>query len=292
MCKGRCTAMFKTQPAKVSLDRANLLQGRWSGLVAILALIGLWWLAALMVQATLMRGEIFLPSPLQVIEAIPRLSVFAGASTPQTLSNGLWVIAENRGSSALTLVGGLTIGGGLGIGLGLAFGWSATLRLVLEGPFLLIRVIPLFALLPLFLSWFGGTRTGAVSFVAFAVFSMLFVNTLEAIRNVSPLVQAYARTLGASRLRVYRCIVVPAIVPELIGGARVVLGLSWAILLAAEFLAAQSGIGRIMILAQQYFDTSRVILIVLLIMVYTLALDRFVAAMGARATRWVPRKDS
>jgi ABC-type nitrate/sulfonate/bicarbonate transport system permease component len=46
-----------------------------------------------------------------------------------------------------------------------------------------------------------------------------------------------------------------------------------------------------MILAQQYFDTSRVILIVLLIMVYTLVLDRFVAAMGARATRWVPRKD-
>ena len=284
--------MFETQPATVSLNRANLLQGRWSGLVAILALIGLWWLAALMVQANLMRGEIFLPSPLQVIEAIPRLSVFAGASTPQTFSNGLWVIAVNTGSSALTLVGGLTIGGGLGIGLGLAFGWSATLRLVLEGPFLLIRVIPLFALLPLFLSWFGGTRTGAVSFVAFAVFSMLFVNTLEAIRNVSPLVQAYARTLGASRLRVYRCIVVPAIVPELIGGARVVLGLSWAILLAAEFLAAQSGIGRIMILAQQYLDTSRVILIVLLIMVYTLALDRFVAAMGARATRWVPRKDS
>ena len=192
--------MFKTQPATVSLNRANLLQGRWSGLVAILALIGLWWLAALMVQANLMRGEIFLPSPLQVIEAIPRLSVSAGASTPQTLSNGLWVIAENTGSSALTLVGGLTIGGGLGIGLGLAFGWSATLRLVLEGPFLLIRVIPLFALLPLFLSWFGGTRTGAVSFVAFAVFSMLFVNTLEAIRNVSPIASRPNVTTGGSKM--------------------------------------------------------------------------------------------
>jgi ABC-type nitrate/sulfonate/bicarbonate transport system permease component len=283
--------MVETQPATARFERASHLRGWWSGLVAIPVLLGLWWLAALLVQATVLRGEVFLPTPLQVIEAIPRLSVFAGPGTPQTFANALWVIAENTASSALTLVGGLAIGGGLGIGLGLAFGWSATLRLVLEGPFLLIRVIPLFALLPLFLSWFGGTRTGAVSFVAFAVFSMLFVNTIEAIRNVSPLVQVYARTLGASPMQVYRRVIVPAIVPELIGGARVVLGLSWAILLAAEFLAAQSGIGRIMILAQQYFDTSRVILIVLLIMVYTLILDRLVAALGARATRWVPRKD-
>ena len=283
--------MVEAQPATARFERASQPRRRWPGLVAIPALLGLWWLTALLVQASVVRGEIFLPSPLQVIEAIPRLSVFAGPGTPQTFGNALWVIAVNTGSSALTLVGGLAIGGGLGIGLGLAFGWSATLRLVLEGPFLLIRVIPLFALLPLFLSWFGGTRTGAISFVAFAVFSMLFVNTIEAIRNVSPLVQVYARTLGASRLKVYRSVVLPAIVPEVIGGARVVLGLSWAILLAAEFLAAQSGIGRIMILAQQYFDTSRVILIVLLIMIYTLVLDRLVAALGARATRWAPRKD-
>ena len=66
--------------------------------------------------------------------------------------------------------------------------------------------------------------------------------------------------------------------------ADVVLGLGWAILLAAEFLAAQAGIGHIMILAQQYFDTSRMILIVMLIMVLTYALDRLVVVGGARDT--------
>ena len=257
----------------------------------MLVLIAVWWLGSIVVAANSDRAHILLPSPPDVLTAIPRLSVFAGPGSELNYVNAAWVIATNTLSSAVTLIGGLIIGGCLGIGLGLLFGWSPRLRKIFEGPFLIIRIIPLFALLPLFLSWFGGTRAGAISFVAFAVFAMLFVNTLEAIRNVDPVVQVFARTLGASPFRVYRTVIAPAIVPELVGGLRVVLGLAWAILLAAEFLAAQSGIGRIMILAQQYLDTSRMILIVLLIMIYTYALDRLVAAAGMRLTRWVPRKE-
>jgi ABC-type nitrate/sulfonate/bicarbonate transport system permease component len=265
--------------------------GRATGFISVLLILAAWWAASLVVAANSKRPDILLPSPVDVVHSIPRLSVFAGPGTPLTYGNALYVIAVNTLTSAITLFGGLAIGAGLGVGLALALGWSPRLRMVFEGPFLVMRVIPLFALLPLFLSWFGGTQTGAISFVAFAVFSMLFVNTLEAIRNVDPTVRVYARTLGASQIRVYRTVVVPAIVPELIGGLRVVLGLAWAILLAAEFLASQSGIGRIMILAQQYLDTSRMILIVLLIMTYTYTLDRLVAAVGARVTRWVPRKE-
>ena len=151
------------------------------------------------------------------------------------------------------------------------------MRQVFEAPFPILRVMPLFALLPMFLSWFGCAHAGSIAFVAFAVFSMLFINTIEAIRNVDPIARVLAQTPGASRARVYRTVVVPAVVPELVGGMRVVLGLAWAILLAAEFLAAQSGIGRIMIL------------IMLLIMLYTFVIDRLVAMTAAYATRWVPR---
>jgi sulfonate transport system permease protein len=147
----------------------------------------------------------------------------------------------------------------------------------------------LLALLPLFLAWFGGRETGAVAFIAYAVFTMMFISTLEAVRNVDPVVQDYARTLGASRARVYGTVVMPAIVPELTGGVRVVLGLAWAILLAAEFLASQNGVGHILILAQQYAYTDRMILIVLLIMLYTYLLDRAFSAFANRVTRWAPR---
>ena len=269
--------------------RPRIALGRLTGFLVVAVLIAGWWLAAVSLADESGKSSVLLPSPLDVIEAVPRLSVFAGPGAPLTYGNALKVIVDNTLSSATTLIGGVALGGFLGVGLGLVLGWSAPLRRMFEAPFLTIRVIPLFALLPLFLSWFGGARIGSVSFVAFAVFSMLFVNTIEAIRNVDPVARAFAQTLGASRFRVYRTVVVPAIVPELVGGMRVVLGFAWAILLAAEFLAAQSGIGRIMILAQQYFDLSRMILIVLLIMLYTFVLDRLVALAAARATVWVPR---
>ena len=269
--------------------RSRMVSGRLTGFLVVVALIAAWWLAALSLADESGKSSVLLPSPLDVLEAVPRLSVFAGPGAPLTYGNAFKVIVDNTLSSATTLIGGVALGGFLGVGLGLALGWSTPLRRMFEAPFLTIRVIPLFALLPLFLSWFGGARIGSVSFVAFAVFSMLFVNTIEAIRNVDPVARAFAQTLGASRFRVYRTVVVPAIIPELVGGMRVVLGLAWAILLAAEFLAAQSGIGRIMILAQQYFDLSRMMLIVLLIMLYTFVLDRLVAFAAAHATRWVPR---
>jgi ABC-type nitrate/sulfonate/bicarbonate transport system permease component len=263
--------------------------GLLSGVLSLVVLLALWSLAAAWLASTNERAEMLLPSPLAVIESIPGLAVFAGPGAELTYGNAARVVLDNTVASGGRLLAGLLIGAGLGIGAGLLLGWNRRLRWLSEAPLLLLRVIPLLALLPLFLAWFGGRDVGAIVFIAYAVFTMLFINTLEAIRNVDPVVQNFARTLGASPARVYATVVMPAIVPELTGGIRVVLGLAWAILLAAEFLASQDGIGHILILAQQYAYTDRMILIVLLIMVYTLVLDRAFAALAGRITRWVPR---
>ena len=76
--------------------------------------------------------------------------------------------------------------------------------------------------------------------------------------------------------------------PALIGGIRVCLGVAWAIVLAAEYLGAQSGLGRILILSQTFFDTGRMVIIVLLFVGYALLLNRLVTRVLYRATRWVP----
>lgn len=259
------------------------------GFGTMVLVLVVWWLAAAWVARTSDRAEVLLPSPVDVARSLRGLAVFAGPGAKLTYANAIRVILDNTVASGIRLLAGLVLGGVVGIGSGLILGWNRQLRYLVEGPLLAIRVIPLLALLPLFLAWYGGRESGNVSFIAFAVFTMLFVSTLEAVRNVDPVVQNYARTLGASAFRVYRTVVVPAIVPELVGGVRVVLGLAWAILLAAEFLASQSGIGHILILAQQYSYTDRMILIVLLIMIYTYMLDRAFAALTTRMTRWVPR---
>lgn len=280
-------AELRAEPSR-SLARKDVA-GSVSGALSLAVLLVIWSVAAAWLASTTERAAVLLPSPRNVIESIPGLAVFGASGAELTYANAARVIVANSLASGGRLLAGLLMGIILGVGAGLLLGWNHRLRWLIEAPLLLIRVIPLLALLPLFLAWFGGREVGAVAFIAFAVFSMMFVATLEAVRNVDPVVQDYARTLGASRARVYRTVVMPAIVPELTGGVRVVLGLAWAILLAAEFLASQDGIGHILILAQQYAYTDRMVLIVLLIMLYTFVLDRAFAAFARRITRWAPR---
>lgn len=259
------------------------------GMISLLVILAAWAVTAAWLASTTERAAVLLPSPVDVIRAIPGLAVFGAPGAELTYANAARVVVDNSIASGGRLLAGLLAGILLGGGAGLLLGWNQRLRWLIEAPLLLVRVIPLLALLPLFLAWFGGREIGAITFIAYAVFSIVFVATLEAVRNVDPVVQNFARTLGASRAHVYRTVVMPAIVPELTGAMRVVLGLAWAILLAAEFLASQDGIGHILILAQQYAYTDRMILIVLLIMLYTYVLDRAFAALARRMTRWAPR---
>jgi ABC-type nitrate/sulfonate/bicarbonate transport system permease component len=247
-----------------------------------------WILAARFVALHFARPSVVLPGPTEVIRDIPSIAVFLEPNAQLTLANAGLVIAQNTLTSALRLFLGLAVGTALGIGIALLLGWSKRSRLLLLGPLLLIRTIPLLALIPLFLAWFGGSEVGIVAFIAFTAFAILFVNTISAIGNVSPILQAFARTLGASRFRIYRTVVVPAIVPELAGGFQVVLGIAWAILLGGEYLEAQSGIGHLLILAAQFTYTSRMIVILILIMIYSFVVGRAFAVLARWLTRWMP----
>jgi ABC-type nitrate/sulfonate/bicarbonate transport system permease component len=258
-------------------------------LLVLAAMLAIWSLAALYVKGQAARPEVTLPGPWSVVGDFDTISTFLGAGAEHTFGNALRVLWENTLTSVLRLLAGVVAGIAAGVLAGLLISSSRWIRAFAQVPVLLLRTIPLFALVPLFLAWFGGTDTGVVTFIGFAVFSMLVVNTIEAVRNVPPVLISFARVLGASRLRVYRTVIVPAIVPELIAAVRVVLGLSWALLLAGEFLGAQSGLGHILILAQQYSLTSRMILIVLLMMAYTVIVDRAFARLGGRFTRWQPQ---
>jgi ABC-type nitrate/sulfonate/bicarbonate transport system permease component len=146
---------------------------------------------------------------------------------------------------------------------------------------------PSLALLPLFMLWFGGREIRTFGFVTLAIFIILVINTVVAIRNVPPIYAQMARTLGATRLQVDLTIIIPAIVPGLIGAVRV-LGSSWAIVLAAEYLAVLSGLGRPMILSEMFFYTGRMVVIVILFVVYSRILNLAFLAVARRLTRWVP----
>jgi len=200
----------------------------------------------------------------------------------------LLVLAQNSAATLGRLLAGTGAGICLGVLLGLAMGWSRSVREFAWPTIQFLRPVPTLALIPLFMLWFGGSELGTWLYITWTVFSMIVVYTVEAVRNVAPVLLAHARTLGASRLQAYRTVVLPAILPGLIGGVRVSVGVSWAIVLAAEYLGAQSGLGRILILSQTFFDTGRMVIVVLLFIGYAVALNALVSRVLYRVTRWVP----
>jgi ABC-type nitrate/sulfonate/bicarbonate transport system permease component len=266
------------------------------GLIGIAVAIGIWFAAAYYFQETNpKRAEIIMPSPVKVFsESLPELATFYGVGMggeygqQSSYFHAFLVIGYHSMITIGRLLAGVTIGIALGIGVGLLLGWSKYFRWLFELPILILRAIPALALIPLFLIWFGGKEYGNIFYIAFIVFSMIVMNTIVAISNVDAIHMKFASTQGANRGKVFRSVVLPAIIPELTGGIRVVIGVSWAITLAAEYLAAFSGLGRIMILSEKFAFTGRMIVIILLFMVYSLVLNWLVLKLINYITRWKP----
>jgi ABC-type nitrate/sulfonate/bicarbonate transport system permease component len=222
--------------------------------------------------------------------ALPGFALFwtgEGGGQP-SYGLALLVLGQNSLATVGRVLAGTASGIVLGVALGLLMGWSQQVRDFTWPSIQMTRPVPTLALIPLFMLWFGGRELGTWIYIAWAIFTMMVVYTVEAVRSVSPALQGYARTLGASRLQVYLTIILPAIVPSLIGGVRVCMGVSWAIVLAAEYLGAQSGLGRILILSQMFFDTGRMVIIVLLFVGYAVLLNGLVVRISYHLTRWVP----
>jgi ABC-type nitrate/sulfonate/bicarbonate transport system permease component len=152
-----------------------------------------------------------------------------------------------------------------------------------------LRQIPLLSLTLLFAVWFGGAEKGIYAFVIFGVSVMIMINTLNATRNIHPVHTQYAVTLGASRARVVRTVVIPGILPELAGGVKVALGLAWAMVLGAEFLGTQTGLGRLMILFEQFGLTGQMVVVLCVLLSLALCAHLVVSLGFSWLTRWRPR---
>ena len=139
------------------------------------------------------------------------------------------------------------------------------------------RMLPLLALVPVFNLWFGNSNRGAVLFIAFATFAILFVATLTALANVPSYYVEYARALGAGRTRAYVTVVLPAGLPALRGGVLLALGFGWSMAIAAESLGQSVGLGHVVDRAQEFGQTNTLAVVGVFVMIYG-ALSYVVAA--------------
>jgi sulfonate transport system permease protein len=216
-----------------------------------------------------------LPAPLAVVEAAWALAV----------SGDLWTHVQISAGRALL---GLAVGGGLGLILGLITGslrWAETL---LDSTIQMVRNIPALALIPLVILWFGIDETAKLFLISVAVFFPIYINTFHGIRNVDTALIEMGRTYGLSSWGLYRFIILPGALSSILVGLRFSLGLMWVILIVAETISAQAGIGYLTMNAREFLQTDVVLVGILLYAFLGKLADVFAKALERYWLRWHP----
>jgi sulfonate transport system permease protein len=216
-----------------------------------------------------------LPAPSEVVKAFWTLAA----------SGELWT--HVRVSAARAFIG-LAIGGGLGLALGLLTGSVRTAETLLDSSFQMLRNIPALALIPLVILWFGIDESAKLFLIAISVFFPIYLNTFHGIRNVDPGLIEMARTYGLSRWQLYRQVILPGALSSILVGLRFSLGLMWVILIVAETISAQAGIGYLTMNAREFLQTDIVLVGILLYAALGKLADVFARALEHWWLRWHP----
>ena len=216
-----------------------------------------------------------LPAPLEVVRAAWTLA----------LSGELWTHVKVSTGRALA---GLAIGGGLGLALGLLTGSVKLLETLLDSTIQMVRNIPALALIPLVILWFGIDESAKLFLIAVSVFFPIYINTFHGIRNVDPGLIEMARTYGLSRGQLYREVILPGALPSILVGLRFSLGLMWVILIVAETISAQAGIGYMTMNAREFLQTDIVLVGILLYAALGKGADVLARALERSWLRWHP----
>jgi ABC-type nitrate/sulfonate/bicarbonate transport system permease component len=163
-------------------------------------------------------------------------------------------------ASLSRVVQGFVLAAIVGVAVGTAVGRSRRLEYLVEPTIELLRPIPPLAFLPMMVLWFGIGETSKVAFIAYAAFFPIFTTTVEGIKYVDPLLIRAAASLGAAERDIFRYVVLPAALPNIITGLRIGFALSFFVIVAAEFIAADSGLGFLINDARTFFLVANMLL--------------------------------
>jgi taurine transport system permease protein len=167
--------------------------------------------------------------------------------------------------SLMRVLGAFGLATLLGIPAGLALGTSRIARGILDPLIEFYRPLPPLAYLPLMIIWFGIGELSKVLLIVLACFAPVALATRSGVLSASADQINAARALGASRAQVLRYVVLPAALPEILIGLRIGMGVGWTTLVAAEMVAAQAGLGQLVLNASNFLRTDVVVMGILLI---------------------------
>jgi sulfonate transport system permease protein len=181
---------------------------------------------------------------------------------------------------------GFSLGSLLGLLTGLAMGLSAKARRVIMPTFNAFRQISLFAWVPLLMLWFGIGEGMKYVFIALGAFPSMTLNTMSGIATVPRAFLELARVYEYSRYDTIRRVIIPAAFPSIFTGLRLSLGIAWMMVVGAELLASDVGVGFMMTWGRQLFQMDVVMVGVVVIGVIGVLLNAGVSALERRFLRY------
>jgi taurine transport system permease protein len=252
------------QTVPVPGPRLNL-GTRLISVLTFVVLLALWWA----VTASEWIEPLFLPPPSAVLQKAWLLA------TQGYMESTLWQhLAASLERIGLALVGAVLTA----IPVGIAIGHNRIARGILDPLIEFYRPIPPLAYLPLIVIWCGIGELSKVLLIYLAIFAPIAIATANGVRTVDPTKLRAAQSLGATRSQLIRHVILPNALPDILTGVRIGLGVGWSTLVAAELIAATSGLGFMVQSAAQFLVTDVVVL-----GIFVIALIAFAMEMGLRA---------
>lgn len=192
------------------------------------ALLALWWFAVLASET------VIFPTPAQVAEGILQLA----------REGTLW---GHIGASFFRVGAGFLLAMAVGIPLGLFMGWKTLAYTALNPVVQVLRPISPIAWIPIAILWFGVGDVAPIFLIFLSAVFPTVVQTAAGVHTIEPQYLRAARNFGITRSRLFLHVVIPAVLPQIIIGMRVSLGISWLVVVAAEMVTLRSGLGYMII---------------------------------------------
>jgi taurine transport system permease protein len=210
-----------------------------------IAILSLWWLLA----QTGWVPHLFLPTPAEVIRMAQSIwdDGYANAT--------LW---EHVSASLARILSAAAIAVLLGIPVGLLMGLNRWAKGVLDTPIEFYWPLPPLAYLPLMIIWLGIGEASKITLLTLAMFAPIVLSAQAGVRALPQERVNAALSLGATRWQLFAEVVLPSALPEILTGIRIALGVGWGTLVAAELIAANRGIGFMIMSASHFLATDAV----------------------------------
>ena len=241
----------------------------WVSIVSILCLLAIWEL----ICQNEVVSSLFLPAPTAIISALL-----------QMIADG--EIGVSLAASLYRILAGFFIGRLVGLAVGLVTGTSALMDKIGTPIVNAIYPIPKIALLPLFILWLGIGELSKVTIIALGVFFPVAMNTYSGVKNVDTLLLKVAASFNASWWMTMKSVVLPNALPMIFAGLRLAAGTSLLLLVAAEMIAAQVGIGALILHYGDLMITDRLMAGVIVLSLLGLVFNLILQFLERKAIPW------